>query len=71
MKPYVLYYWAYNEYDETTTVLRQKNVLLSEENIKVLTSSTKPAFIDFLIEDGERMVMNTTYIHSFTQGDGL
>ena len=67
MKTYTLLYWDYNEYDETSTVLRSKKVLLSDDNINILISNIKPAFIDFLVEDGERTVMNTQYIHSFIQ----
>lgn len=70
MKTYKLLYWGRNEddsYDTPQTKLMEQKVLLSETNIVKLTSKDRPDFIEVLVNDGERMVMSTQLIHSFTE----
>lgn len=70
MTTYKMLYWDRNEddsYDTPQTKLVERNVLLSETNIVKLTSKDRPDFIDFLVDDGERMIIGTNWIHSFTE----
>lgn len=66
MKPYLLQYWAYNENDETTTVLRSKDVLASDETIVAMTGVKKHQYLKFLINDGQDFIISADCVHSLT-----
>lgn len=66
MKHYLLQYWDYNENDETTTVLRSKEVLASDETINVMLGSKKHHYLKFLINDGQDFIISVDCVHSLT-----
>lgn len=66
MKPYLLQYWAYNEKDETTTVLRSKDVLASDETINAMLGAKKHQYLRFMIADGQDFIISADCVHSLT-----
>lgn len=66
MKPYLLQYWGYNENDETTTVLRSKDVLASDETINAMLGFKKHQYLKFLIKDGQDFIISADCVHSLT-----
>lgn len=67
MKNYLLQYWAYNPERETDTVLHTKDVLVSQETIELFLNGKDQQFFEFIIKDGEKMIINKDYIHSLTE----
>lgn len=67
MNNYLLQYWAYNPQEETDTVLRTKDVLVSQETIDMFLNGKDKQFFEFVIKDGEKMILNKNYIHSLTE----
>ena len=67
MKNYLLQYWAYNPQRETETVLRTKDVLVSQETIDMFLNDGDKKFFEFIVEDGEKMILNKDYIHSLIE----
>lgn len=67
MNNYLLQYWAYNPQKETDTVLRTKDVLVSQETIDMFLNGKDKQFFEFIVEDGEKMIINKDYIHSLTE----
>lgn len=67
MRPYELQYWAYNPDDETTNVLRRKDVLVSDETIKAMLGSEKRQFYSFIIKDGEDFILAADLVHDLTR----
>ena len=67
MNNYLLQYWAYNPQEETDTVLRTKDVLVSKETIDMFLNGKDKQFFEFVIKDGEKMILNKNYIHSLTE----
>lgn len=66
MKPYLLQYWAYNEKDETTTALRSKDVLASDETITAMLGVKKHQYLRFMIADGQDFIISADCVHSLT-----
>jgi hypothetical protein len=66
MKHYLLQYWAYNENDETTTVLRSKEVLANDETITAMLGVKKHQYLKFLINDGQDFIISADCVHSLT-----
>ncbi|MFT9452375.1 hypothetical protein [Liquorilactobacillus ghanensis] len=66
MKPYLLQYWAYNEEDETATVLRSKDVLASDETITAMLGVKKHQYLRFMIADGQDFIISADCVHSLT-----
>lgn len=66
MKPYLLQYWAYNENDETTTVLRSKEVLASDKTISAMLGAKKHQYLKFMINDGQDFIISSDCVHSLT-----
>lgn len=67
MNNYLLQYWAYNPREETNTVLRTKDVLVSQETIDMFLNDGDKRFFEFIVEDGEKMILNKDYIHSLIE----
>lgn len=67
MNNYLLQYWAYNPQKETGTVLRTKDVLVSQETIDMFLNDGDKKFFEFIVEDGEKMILNKDYIHSLIE----
>ena len=67
MNNYLLQYWAYNPQKETDTVLRTKDVLVSQETIDMFLNDGDKKFFEFIVEDGEKMILNKDYIHSLIE----
>lgn len=67
MNNYLLQYWAYNPQQETGTVLRTKDVLVSQETIDMFLNGKDKQFFEFIVEDGEKMILNKDYIHSLIE----
>jgi hypothetical protein len=66
MKHYLLQYWAYNENDETTTVLRSKEVLANDETITAMLGAKKHQYLRFMINDGQDFIISADCVHSLT-----
>ncbi|QYH53688.1 hypothetical protein [Liquorilactobacillus nagelii] len=66
MKHYLLQYWAYNENDETTTVLRSKEVLASDETVNAMLGDKKHQYLRFIINDGQDFIISVDCVHSLT-----
>ena len=64
MKPYLLYYWGFNKDNATNTTLIKKNVLVSDDTIKGLTGDKKLSYVNFLVDDGQKMIISTNCVHS-------
>lgn len=65
MKSYELTYWK-GEDDESGKFVVVP-CLLEEESLKVLLSDNPPKFFQFIIDDGEKMIIPTDNINSLKE----